>query len=341
MAINIRRREFISALGCAALAGEAAMIVWPRRVFAETHSEIPRIAILLVGDEGDPASRAFVAAFEQGMRASGRTEGVDVRLDYRWAGTDPQRATTAAAAVAGLHPTVIVTVGSATTIAMHRATSTIPIVFSVVSDPVDQGLVSNLAHPGGNITGFSNSEPGMGGKWLELLKEIAPLTVRVAVMFNPGTSPHTELLERSVEHASPSFKVNVIRAPVHDDREIEAVFERIAGAPNGALLVPSDSFTFFRSKMIVALAAKYRLPAIYSFRRFVEDGGLVDYGVDPYEQLRSAASYADRIIKGDKPSDLPVQQPTKYTLLINLKTAKALGLEIPPSLLALADEVIE
>lgn len=343
MAINMGRREFMSAFGgAAALAGEAAAIVWPKRVFAQTTGEMPRIAMLQVGDEADPESRAFVAAFEQGMQAAGWTTGVNVRLDYRWAGTDPQHATAAAAEVAGLNPTVIVAVGSVAAVAMHRATSTIPIVIAVVSDPVGQGFVSSLAHPGGNITGFSYFEPGIIGKWLGLLREIVPHTTRVAVMFNPVTSSYNEFFfQRPIEDAGRSSNVEVMRAPVHDDGEIEAVVERLAATPNGALLVPSDTFTWFRSSMIVALAAKYRLPAIYAFRRFVADGGLVDYGVDPYELICSAASYVDRIIKGAKPGDLPVQQPTKYTLVINLKTAKALGLEIPPNVLALADEVIE
>jgi putative ABC transport system substrate-binding protein len=343
MVIDIGRREFMSALGGAvALAGEAAMIVWPKRVLAQASGETPRIAILLVGDEADPESGAFIAAFEQGMRAAGWTAGVNARLDYRWAGTDLQQIAAVAAEVASRNPTVIVTVGSVVTVAMHRATATIPIVFAVVSDPVGQGLVSSLARPGDNITGFSNFEPGIIGKWLGLLKEIVPHTTRVAVMFNPATAPYNELFfQRSIENITRSFNVEVMRAPVHDDGEIEAVIERLTAAPNGALLVPSDSFTFFRSPMIVALATKNRLPAIYAFRRFVADGGLVDYGVDPYDQIRSAASYADRIIKGAKPGNLPVQQPTKYTLVINLKTAKALGLEISPSVLALADEVIE
>jgi putative tryptophan/tyrosine transport system substrate-binding protein len=187
-----------------------------------------------------------------------------------------------------------------------------------VSDPIAQGLVSNLARPGGNITGFSIFEPGMGGKWLDLLKKIAPHTARVAVMFNPVISPVNELFQRSVEDAARSFDIEVTRAPVHDDREIEAVLEQFGLAQNSALLLPSDAFTAFRSKMIVALAGKYRLPAIYAYRRFVDDGGLVSYGIDLDEHLRSAASYVDRIIKGAKPGDLPVQQPTKYTLVINL-----------------------
>ena len=260
--------------GAAALAGDVAMIVWPQQVLARAPDEMPRVILLSAGDETDPAVRTSVVAFEQGMRTAGWTAGVNMRLDYRWAGTDPQRATAAAAEVAGLKPTVIVTVGAAVTLAMQRATSTIPIVFSVVSDPVAQGFVSNLAHPGGNITGFSLFEPGMGGKWLDLLKKMLPHTTRVAVMFNPVISPVNELFQRSVEEAARSFDVEVTRAPVHDDAEIVAIFEQLASAQNGALLVPSDAFTFSRSKMIVALAGKYRLPAIYAYRRFVDDGGL-------------------------------------------------------------------
>jgi putative tryptophan/tyrosine transport system substrate-binding protein len=339
----MKRREFIAVLGGATvLASEAAMIVWSKRGIAQTTSEIPRIAILLPGDEADPESRALVAAFEQGMRAAGRIKDVNVRLDYRWAGTDAQHATAAAAEIAGWNPTVIVAVGSPVVVPMHRATATIPIVFAVVSDPVGQGLVSSLAHPGGNITGFSNVEPGMGSKWLGLLKEIVPLTTRVAVMFNPATAPYNELFQRSIEDAARSLNVEVMRAPVQNDGEIEAVFARLAGARNGvALLVPSDAFTYFRSPLIVALAAKNRLPAIYAFRRFAADGGLVAYGVDPYDQIRSTAFYVDRIVKGAKPGDLPVQQPTKYTLVINLKTAQALGLAVPLTLQASADELIE
>jgi putative tryptophan/tyrosine transport system substrate-binding protein len=342
MAIDIGRRQFISVLGgLAALAGEAAMILWPTRVFAQRTGEIPRIALLWIGEEADPESRKFVAAFEQGMRAAGWITDVNVRLDYRWVGADPQRTTAAAAEVDAWNPTVIVALGSPPAVAMHRVTATIPIVFAVVSDPVGQGLVSSLARPGGNITGFSNFEPGIGGKWLGLLKEIVPHTTRVAVMFNPATSPYNERFQRSVTDAAHSLNVEVMQALVHDDGEIEGVFERLAGASNSALIVPSDTFTYFRSPTIVARATKNRLPAIYAHRRFAVDGGLVAYGVDVYDQIHSAASYVDRIIKGAKPSDLPVQQPAKYTLVINLKAAKALGLEIPSNVLALADEVIE
>jgi putative tryptophan/tyrosine transport system substrate-binding protein len=299
--------------------------------------------LVTIGEEADPAVRSPIVAFEQGMRTAGWSAAVNMRLDYRWLGASNivQRATEVAAEIVALKPTVIVATGAAIAVAMQRATSTIPIVFAVVSDPIAQGLVSNLAHPGGNITGFSLFETGMGGKWLDLLKKLLPNTTKVAVMFNPIVSPVNELFQRSVAEAGQSFNVEVTRAPVHDEAEIETAFEQLARAQYAALLVPSDGFTFTRSKMIVALAGKYRLPAIYAYRRFVDDGGLVSYGIDLNEHMRSAASYVDRIIKGAKPSDLPIQQPTKYTLLINLKSAKTLGLEIPPNVLALADEVID
>ena len=275
------------------------------------------------------------------MRSAGWVKDVNVRFDYRWGGTDPQHAASAAAEVAALKPEVVVAVGSPVVLAMQRVAATIPIVFAIVSDPVGQHVVSQLARPGGNVTGFSNLEPGIGGKWLQLLKEIALGATKVAVMFNPKTAPYNELFEQSVEDAARTFGVQVSRAPVRDDAEVAAVFERLSGEPDVALLVPSDAFTYFRSQMIVALAAKSWVPAIYAFRRFAVEGGLVAYGVDAFEQVRSSASYVDRILKGAKPGDLPVQMPTKYLLVINLQTAKALGLTVPPTLLSTADEVIE
>jgi putative tryptophan/tyrosine transport system substrate-binding protein len=330
----MKRRAFM-------LLGGAAIAVRSPGAFAETTGKMSTVAVLMVGSEADPESATMVSAFEQGMRAAGWTKDVNVRFDYRRGGTDPQHAASAAAEVLAAKPDVVVAAGSPVVLAMQHVTATIPIVFAIVSDPVGQGLVPNLAHPGGNITGFSNLEPGIGGKWLELLKEIAPGVTKVAVMFNPATSPYNELFERSVEDGARTFGVQVSRAAVHDDGEIAATFERLAGQPELGLLVPSDAFTYFRSATIVALAAKHRLPAIYAFRRFTTEGGLVAYGVDAFEQMRAAASYVDRILKGAKPGDLPVQLPTKYTLIVNLKTAKALGLNVPSGLLAAADEVIE
>jgi putative tryptophan/tyrosine transport system substrate-binding protein len=331
----MRRREFI------ALLGGAPLTMRSRIALAEPTGRMPKVAVLLVGSPDDHESPTLISAFEQGMRKAGWTKDANVRLDYYWGGTDPQRAAAAAADVAASKPDAIVAVGSPVVAATQRLTATIPIVFAIVSDPVGQGLVPNLAHPGGNVTGFSNLEPGVGGKWLELLKEIAPAATKVVVMFNPATSPYNELFERSVEDGARTFGVQVSRAPVHDDAEITALFDQLAGQPGVGVLVPSDAFTYFRSATIVALAAKNRLPAIYAFRRFADEGGLAAYGVDAFEQMRATASYVDRILKGAKPGDLPVQMPTKYSLMINLKTAKALGLNIPSGLLAAADDVIE
>jgi putative tryptophan/tyrosine transport system substrate-binding protein len=331
----MRRREFI------ALLGSAAIVVKPTSVFPQTASKMPNVAVLLVSTPDDPESAALVSAFEQGMRAAGWTKNVNVHLDYRWGGTDPQRAASAATEVAALKPDVVVAVGSPVVVAMQRVTADIPIVFAIVSDPVGQRIVTTLAHPGGNLTGFSNLEPGIGGRWLQLLKELAPNSSQVLVMFNPATSPYNELFQRSVEEAASSFQVEVTRVSVGDDATIAAAFDRLASLPGVGLLVPSDAFTYFHSGPIVALAAKYRVPAIYAFRRFVTEGGLVSYGVDAFDQVRSSASYVDLVLKGTKPRDLPVQMPTKYTLIINLKAAKALSLTVPPTLLALADEVIE
>jgi putative tryptophan/tyrosine transport system substrate-binding protein len=331
--IDISKRKFIAVLGGAA--------AWLNAARAQATSSNPRVAILMAIEQTDPGSHGFVEAFEQGMREAGWINGINVQLDYRWGSTDPQRAIAAALEVSGWNPSVIVAVGSPVVRPLQRATSTIPIVFAIVSDPVDQGFVSSLAHPGRNITGFSHFDPEMGSKWLELLKEIAPLTRLVAVMFNPATSPYNELFQHSIENAASSFKVEIMPVPVHADGEIEAVFERLAKLPNGALLVPSDTYTYYRSPNIVLLAAKARLPAIYAFRRFVDDGGLVFYGPDPYDEVRSTAFYVDRILKGAEPRELPVQQPSKFALVINLKTARALGLDVPLYLQQLADEVIE
>jgi putative tryptophan/tyrosine transport system substrate-binding protein len=331
----MRRREFIAIVGTAAIVGRS------RNAFAEPTGRMPKVTVLFTGSADDPESPMIISAFEQGMRAAGWIKDVNVRLDYRSGGIDPQHAASSAAEVGASKPDVVVAIGSPSVVAMERVTTTIPIVFAVVSDPVGQGLVPNLTHPGGNITGFSNLEPGLGGKWLELLKEIAPGVTNVAVMFNPATSPYNELFERSVEDGARTFGVQVSRAPVHDDPEMAAAFERLAGQPDVGLLVPSDAFTYFRSATVVALAAKHQLPAIYPYRRFAEEGGLAAYGVDIFEQQRAAASYVDRILKGARPGDLPVQMPTKYTLIINMKTAKALDLKVPSGLLAAADDIIE
>ena len=332
----MRRRTFIAGLGC------TAVNVWPELVFAQKTGEMPRIAMV----RADPGDRQDVAVFEQGMRAAGWIKDINVRLDYYVGSDDPQRITSVATEAVSSNPTIIVTVASPNTLATQRLTSTIPIVFAVVSDPIGQGIVTNFAHPGGNVTGFSYFDSGIGGKWLQLLREMTPHRTRFVSMFGEVANPTggfgiPELFQRSIEDGARSLTVEVTRALVHNDSEIEAVFERIAGATDIALLIPSNLFTYIRSRMIAELAAKHRIPTMYPARRFADDGGLVAYGPDLYDEIYLAASYVDHILKGAKPGDLPIQQPTKYTLVINLRAAKALDLTIPPSLLARADEVIE
>ena len=327
----MNRRGFIAGLG------SAAVIVCPRIVFAQKIGEMPKIAMVRVA----PGDGQDIAMFDQGMRAAGWTKDINVRLDYYVGSDDTQLASSVVTEVLSSNPTIIVTIASPNTLAAHRLTSTIPIVFAVVSYPIDQGIVPNLARPGGNVTGFSYFDGGIGGKWLQLLLEMTPQRTRFVSMYNPTVGPIGDLFQRSIDDAARSLNVEVTRALVYTDSDIEAVFERIAGARDIALLVPSNAFTYIRSSMIAVLAAKYHIPAMYPARRFVEEGGLVAYGPDLYHQIYEAASYVDRILKGAKPGDLPVQQPTKYPLVINLRAAKALGLNIPPSLLARADEVIE
>ena len=326
----MRRRDFIAGLG------GAAVNVWPELVFAQRTGEMPRIAVV----RADPNDQQDTAVFEKGMRAAGWIKDINVRLDYYVRRDDPQLSTSVVTEVVSSNPTIIVTIASPNTLATQRLISTIPIVFTVVSDPIGQGVVTNFAHPGGNVTGFSYFDSGIGGKWLQLLLEMTPQRTRFVSMFS-GTGGPTELFQRSIEDGARSLSVEVTRAVVHNDSEIEAVFERIAGATDIALIIPSNQFTYIRSRMIAELASKHRIPTMYPARRFADEGGLIAYGPDIYDEIYSAASYVDRILKGAKPGDLPIQQPTKYTLVINLRAAKAIDLNIPPSLLARADEVIE
>jgi putative ABC transport system substrate-binding protein len=254
---------------------------------------------------------------------------------------DDERARTETAELLKLSPDVILANSVGAVRAAQQATRTIPIVFTAVSEPVAQGFVAGLAHPGANITGFTNLEPSVGGKWLELLKEIAPRVTRVAFIFNPRSSPVTSLFIRSAEVAAPNFAVETVEAPVKQPAEIEAVMARIGREPGGGLILPPDTFTSSHHKLIVDLASRYKLPAIYALPDFAVAGGLASYGPDVTDQFRRAAAYVDRILRGEKPGDLPVQQPTKFEFVINLKTAKELGLEVPNSIQLLADEVIE
>ena len=288
-----------------------------------------------------PDVQDWVVAFEKQLGVLGWSKDRNLTFDYRWGENDPARLNQFAAELKNSSPDVILAFSTPSLVPLAKQTSTIPIVFTAVSDPVAQGFVSNFARPGGNLTGFANFEPNMGAKWLQLLKEIAPSTNHVSVMFNPKTAPYNALFLRSIESEAPSFGVTAAEAPLHEESEIEPTFIRIGRQTGASLIVPSDTFTYTYSAPITALAAERRIPAIYAFRRFALDGGLASYSIDITEQFRQAAIYIDRILKGASPGELPIQLPTKLQLSFNLKTAKTLGLELPPQLLARADEVIE
>jgi putative ABC transport system substrate-binding protein len=329
----MRRRDFIKVV-----AGSA--ITRPLVARAQQPERTRRIGVLLVGSESDPEWQLRRAAFVDGLRKFGWTEGTNVLIHDRWAGDDTDRIRLYATELTGMQPDVIWAIGSLPLLFLKRATHTIPVVFTLVYDPVGSGFVTNLTRPGGNITGFTLGEFSMGGKTLEVLKEVAPQVSRVAVMLNLLQPPHVAMW-RSIEATAPSFGVRLTPADVPDRDEIERAIEAFAREPNGSLIVLSSPVTTVHRGLITALAARHRLPAAYNFRFYVTSGGLVSYGIDPADQARQAAGYVDRILKGEKPADLPIQQPTKFELVINLKTAKALGLDIPTSLLSRADEVIE
>jgi putative tryptophan/tyrosine transport system substrate-binding protein len=328
----MRRRAFIAALGGAA--------VWPLVARAQ-QSRKSRIGILVVGDEGDSAIQKRVAAFENGLHNLGWIDGRNVRFDRRFTAADPERTRILAAELVATAPDVILASTTIATAALLQQTRTIPIVFVVVSDPVGSGFVASLAQPGGNVTGFINVEAKLVEKTVELLKEIAPATKRAAILFNPLTAPQANYYLRPFEAATHSLGIEPITAPVQDDADIERVIADLAREPVGGLVLMTDIFVWVHRETINRLAARYRVPTTNTERSITVDGGLATYGVDSTDLYRRAASYVDRILKGSKPSELPVQAPTKFELLINLKTAKALGLEVPPTLLARADEVIE
>jgi ABC-type uncharacterized transport system substrate-binding protein len=329
----MRRREFIGLLGGAA--------AWPLAVRGQqAPMPVRRIAVLTILSESDPEAQARVAAFEQTLEQIGWRDGRDIRIDYRFA-VNIEQTRVRAAELVRLSPAVIVTNSTPAVTAVRQETGTIPIVFVQVTDPVGSGFVTSLARPGGNVTGFTTSEFPVSGKWIEMLKEIDPRVGRVAFIFNPRTAPYAEHFLREVSAVPLLFGVEILPSPVVDAAEMERVIDRLAREPNGGLVVLPDVFTTTHRDLIIALVARARLPAIYPFRYFATGGGLMSYGFDTVAVYRQAASYVDRILKGEKPADLPVQAPTKYSLVINLKTAKALGLDIPPTLLARADEVIE
>jgi putative ABC transport system substrate-binding protein len=328
----MRRREFITLLGGAATA-------WPLAARAQQGERVRRIGVLLPAAANDPRLQTFLAAFHQGLALLGWTVGRNVRIDTRWAAGHAEIRQYVQELVA-LAPDVILAHGSSTVGPLLQVTRTIPIVFPVVIDPVGAGFVESLARPGGNATGFMNFEYGLSGKWLELLKEIAPNVTRVGVFRDP-TSPSGPAAFGIIQAAAPSHGVEVSAINMRNASEIERAVAAFAHVPNGGLILTPSGLANLHGRLIIALAARHNLPAIYYEGSYVGAGGLVSYGSDYVDQYRSAAGYVDRILKGEKPADLPVQTPTKYELVINLKTAKALGLEVPPMLLARADEVIE
>ena len=314
---------------------------WPLATQAQQPNPLRRVAVLQTLAEDDLEGQSWVNALKQGLAAVGWTDGLNIRLDVRWAGGEANLIQRFAKELVDLHPDVIVAVATPSAMAFRRETHTIPIVFTSVTDPVAQGLVETLIRPGGNITGFTIFEPEIGSKWMQVLKDIAPETTRTAVIFNPDTAPYFRLYMSSIEAAGAFFAVKTFEAPVRNRAEIEAVISRLAREPAGSVISMSDTFTVVHRDLIIALAAQYRLPAIYPFRFEAIDGGLISYGTDQADQYRRAAAYVDRILKGEKPADMPVQLPVKFEMVINLKTARTLGFAIPNTLLARADEVIE
>jgi putative ABC transport system substrate-binding protein len=332
MTVPIARRKFVVALGGAA--------AWPLAARAQQGDRVQRIGWLAPLDENDPRAKSTISAFTQGLAGLGWTAGRNVRMDLRWGGDDTNRIRMLAQELVGLQPDIIVTIATPATVAVQRETRTIPIVFASVGDPVASGIVARLDRPSGNVTGFANLEATLGGKWLELLSEIAPGLKRAAIMFNPDTAPVSSFMP-SLEAAARSLKVTPIIAPVHSDGDIETAITALGREPGGGLVVMPDSFMNVHRARIILAAARNNVPAIYWPSDFARDGGLLSYGIDSLDLYRRAASYVDRILRGDKPGDLPVQLPTKFEMVVNRKTANALGLAIPPSILLRATEVVE
>ena len=332
MAIHIGRREFIAALGGAT--------AWPLAARAQQPEQMRRIGVLMNRADDDPEGQAQVAAFLQALQQLGWSEGRNVRIDTRWGENDVERDRRYAAELLALAPDVILATGTLSVAALRRVTRTLPIVFADISDPVGAGLVDTLARPGGNVTGFMIFEYSLSGKWLELLKEVAPRLTRAAVL-RDSANPAGIAQFGAIQAAAQSLGVELRPVDVRDAGEIERAIASFSRLTNGGLTVTGSASVSVHHDLIVMLAAQYKLPAVYSHRRMVIGGGLISYGPESVDPFRRAAGYVDRILKGEKPADLPVQAPTKYELVINMKTAKALGLELPASVLGRADEVIE
>jgi putative tryptophan/tyrosine transport system substrate-binding protein len=335
MAIGIGRRQFISVLGGAAAA-------WPLAVRGQQPERMRRIGVMMGLAEDNREGRQEADALRQGLRDLGWTDGRNIRFDFHWDINEPSRAQLIAKDVVAIQPDLIVSHTTPATAAVFKLTRSIPIVFISLADPIGLGLVSNFARPGGNVTGFTNLEPSMGGKWVEVLKDIYPGIRRVAILFNPGTaSAGGNLYLPSFKLACAALGVEPIESPAHNVAEIEQAIDALGREPNGGLVAMADISISLNRELIIRLAATNRLPLIAAFRFFPDEGGLVSYGPNVTDLFHRASTYVDRILKGEKPADLPVQAPTKFELALNLKTAKSLGLTVPQSLLAIADEVIE
>jgi putative ABC transport system substrate-binding protein len=329
----MKRRDFILVLASAAS--------WPLAARAQQPGRVRRIGVLMSTNENDPVAQTRVAAFREGLAQFGWREGGNLAIEWRWSGGDIARTRQQAAELVQLAPDVLLANGTPATAALKQATTTIPIVFAVVNDPVAQGFIASMAHPGGNITGFSFLEYSMVGKSLEMLKQISPQSTRVAVMFNPDTYPYYEIHLKSFEGVAKQLSLELFAAPARNAAEIDDAVAKLGQRPGSALLVTPDPFMLVHRDAAIRAAAQYRVPATYSYAQNVKEGGLTSYGADATDIFRRSASYIDRILKGAAPGDLPAQAPVKFEIAVNLKAAKALGLDVPAGLIALADEVIE
>jgi putative ABC transport system substrate-binding protein len=328
---QLKRREFIAVLGGTA--------VWP--LHAHSQKRLARVGVLIDVAETHPAAKRWVELFETRLGLAGWQKGRNIEITYRWGQSNPEHLTRYAEELMHSAPDIFMVHGTPALIPLRKLTTTIPIVFTAVSDPISQGFVTSVSHPGGNLTGFSNFDTDIGSKWLQVLKDIAPSVKEISVMFNPRTSPYNAFFMKSIERVAPSFGVLATHASVQSTEDIQKAIVSLGTRADSGLILPSDPFTFDQAALIGSLATNNRLPGIYAFSLFAESGGLVAYGIDNDEQFPKAADYVSRIMKGEKAGELPIQAPTRYRMVINLKTAKTLNLQIPPTLLALADEVIE
>jgi putative tryptophan/tyrosine transport system substrate-binding protein len=330
----MKRRQFIALVG-------GAVTVWPFVARAQQGEQVRRIGILNAGAENDPQQQSWDTAFRQRLNELGWVDGRNIHVDYRWGAGSLDRLQLFAKELVALNPDVLVGVTTPATAALQRETKTIPIIFTVVSDPVGGGFVASLSNPGGNITGFINIEGSLAGKWVELMHEVAPSVSRVGVMYNPSTAPYAKYYVDAFRSAASALSISPVEAPVHSAAEAEAFITKFSGDDGSGLVVIPDTSVVLYRQTIIALAERFHLPTIYPFGFFVSDGGFMSYGIDLAELYRGAATYIDRVLKGAKPSELAVQLPTKFELVVNLKTAKALGIRLPQTVIARADEVIE